>query len=273
MTQALHSRSSWGARYQDGTGPRPLPVTEFWLHHAAGDYAGAGATLEEDRAGVRRLEAIGESRYSCGISYTFPVARSGRIFVGHSMPRIGTHTKGHNTVAAAFCLMQDCRDTPVSSASRQAIAERMVIEHRAGRATRHTLNGGHKDASGNSTSCPEALGMAAVPDINARAAQLWTAGYPKESTDMPTSREVSEDVLGWDTVPAERIPFDVPRETVDVRTALSYAMLWGLEARNAARAAAADAAKTRELLEQLRDVAERLEQQHEDAPPAVPPVQ
>lgn len=194
MTQTLHSRKSWGARYQDGTGPRPLPIEEWWLHHAAGDYAGAGATFDQDAAGVRRLESIGESRFGTGISYTFPVARSGRIFVGHSMPRIGSHTKGHNTIGAAFCLMQNCADTPVTAAQRLAIAQRMVIERRAGRANRHTLNGGHQQASGNSTDCPERYGMAAVDPINDLARELWASGYPATGDDMPTADEIAQAV-------------------------------------------------------------------------------
>ena len=69
-------------------------------------------------------------------------------------------------------------------AQRDAIAARMVIEHRAGRATRHTLNGGHRDASGNSTECPGDAAHATIPDINRRAEKLWTAGYP--TTPPPT---------------------------------------------------------------------------------------
>lgn len=186
MTQRLYARQEWGARYRDGFDDRPLPFTEFWLHHAAGDYAGRAATLDQDKAGVRRLEDIGESRFGGGISYTFPVARSGRIFTGHSIDRRGAHTKGHNTVGSAFCLMQDCRDTAVNADQHLAIAQRMVIEHRAHRATRHTLNGGHTEASGNATSCPERLGLEAVAPINLLADQLWAAGYPNTTPEVGT---------------------------------------------------------------------------------------
>lgn len=182
MTQTLISRASWGARHDDGFGFRPLPIKEWWLHHSVTIAPDLLPPFDDDDRAVRTLETIGEQRFGGGISYTFPVTPVGRIYVGHSLSRLGAHTKGHNTVGAAFVLVGDYSKVAPTEAQRTAIARRMVIEHRAGRATRHTLNGGHRDASGNATACPGNAGHAAVAAINAEAEALWAAGYPTPPT-------------------------------------------------------------------------------------------
>jgi hypothetical protein len=188
MGQALISRASWGARYPDGFRDRPLPIKEWWLHHSVTIAPDLLPPFTDDDAAVRTLENIGQQRFGGGISYTFPVTPVGRIYTGHSFHRQGAHTKGHNTVGAAFVLVGDYTKRAPTDAQRDRIAERMVIEHRAGRATRHTLNGGHRDASGNSTSCPGDAAHAAVPDINRRANALWAAGYPS-TAPTPTPED------------------------------------------------------------------------------------
>lgn len=178
MGQPLISRAAWGARHPDGFRDRPLPISEWWLHHSVTIAPDLVPPFTDDDAAVRTLETIGQQRFGGGISYTFPVTPVGRIYTGHSFDRQGAHTKGHNTPGAAFVLVGDYTKRAPTPAQRDRIAERMVIEHRAGRATRHTLNGGHRDASGNSTSCPGDAAHAAIPDINRRANALWAAGYP-----------------------------------------------------------------------------------------------
>lgn len=191
MTQTLIPRSAWGARYSDGVGPRPLPISEWWLHHSVTIAPDLLPPFTDDDAAIRTLENIGQARFGRGISYTFPVTPVGRIYVGHSMPRVGSHTLGHNTVGAAFVLVGDYTKRPPSNAQRDAIAQRMVIEHAAGRANRHTLNGGHRDASGNSTDCPGDAAEDAIPDINARAQAFWAAVHTGEiMADQQTAAEL-----------------------------------------------------------------------------------
>ena len=187
MTQHLITRQEWGARYADGFRDRPLPVTEFWLHHSVTVAPDLVEPFTDDDEAVRTLERIGQSRFGGGISYNFPVTPVGRIYQGVSMHRVGAHTYMHNTVGAAFVLVGDYSTRVPTDAQRDAIAERMVIEHRAGRANRHTLNGGHRDASSNSTSCPGNGGHSAIADINASAERLWAAG-PAGSGGTPAPK-------------------------------------------------------------------------------------
>lgn len=194
----LISRSAWGARYPDGFEDRPLPVTEFWLHHSVTIAPDLLPPFDDDDEAVRKLESIGQSRFGGGISYTMPVTPIGRIYVGHSFWRKGAHTYRHNTIAAAFCLVGNYETSNVTSAQIEAIASAMVRAQREGLATRHTLNGGHRDASGNSTSCPGAKGEAAIKVINARAEVLWASGYPnevvvEEEDDMYTEEDRERD--------------------------------------------------------------------------------
>lgn len=183
-------RSVWRARYPDGFGNRPLPVTEFWLHHSVTIAPDLVPPFDDDDAAVRTLESIGQSRFGGGISYTYPVTPVGRLYEGHSLGRRGAHTKGHNTVGAAFCLVGNYEVSQPTQAQKAAIANQMVALHRAGKATRHTLNGGHRDTF--ATSCPGRYGYAAIGEINALAEKLWRGDYVP--TPPPIGKVTKEDV-------------------------------------------------------------------------------
>lgn len=182
----LITRKAWGARFRDGFRDRPMPITEWWLHHSVTLAPDLVPPFSDDDAAVRTLERIGEERFGGGISYTYPVTPVGRLYQGHSLHRQGAHTLGHNTVAGAFVFVGDYRKRKPTAAMIEAVAQRMVIDHRAGNATRHTLNGGHRQASKNigTTECPGDAAIAAIPLINARANALWAAGYPNQEDDV-----------------------------------------------------------------------------------------
>lgn len=185
MTQHLITRAEWGARESDGFDDRPMPIREWWLHHTVTVAPDLSAPFTDDDAAIRTLERIGEERFGGGVPYTYPVTPVGRIYQGHSLDRRGAHTKGHNTVGAAFALVGNFDKRTPPPAMEEAIARRMVIDHRAGRAVTHQLEGGHRDVS--QTACPGAAAYARIPFINRRARALWAAGYPNtEEDDMFT---------------------------------------------------------------------------------------
>ena len=191
-------RKQWGAKYDDGFRDRPMPITEYWLHHSVTLAPDLLPPFDDDDAAVRTLERIGQERFKGGISYTYPVTPVGRLYQGLSLNRQGAHTLGHNTVAAAFVLVGDYRKRKPSAAQIEAIARQMVEDHRAGRSTRHTLNGGHRQASKNvgTTECPGDAAIAAIPAINARANELWAAGYPKNQEDDVTPQDKKDIIDG-----------------------------------------------------------------------------
>jgi hypothetical protein len=230
MTIDLITRKEWGARYADGFRDRPMPFSEFWLHHSVTIAPDLVAPFDDDYAAVRTLENIGQSRFGGGISYNQPVTPAGLVFVGVSPHRQGAHTYMHNTAGFAFVLVGDYTSRPPTAAQEEAVARRMVELRRQGLATRHTLNGGHRDASSNSTSCPGNAAHARIPAINARAEELWAAGYgvpggtPGTSVPTPkppTSTSLTVDgYLGPNTIRAWQRIMGTPVDGVISRPSL-----------------------------------------------------
>lgn len=188
MAQKVISRREWGANYPNGFRTRPMPIREYWLHHSVTIAPNLLPPFDDDDAAVRTLERIGQSRFGGGISYTYPVTPVGRIYEGHSLERQGAHTKGHNTVGAAFCLVGNYDVMAPTAAQELAIATRMVEDHRAGDSLTHQLNGGHRDTF--ATSCPGNRAYPRIPAINALARDLWAGKIPSPEDDMPDIKDI-----------------------------------------------------------------------------------
>lgn len=156
------SREEWGAKHDDGAGPAPLPAREVWLHHSA-------TTPPKDATEVRAmraLEQIGEDRFGRGVSYTFAIPPSGRVYQGHSIDRRGAHTKGRNSIARAIVLMGDYSKTPPSEAQVRAVRE-LLAHGRTQGWWAGGLTGGHRDAPKAATSCPGDAAWAFLARFNA----------------------------------------------------------------------------------------------------------
>ena len=188
------SRGRWGARRSRGFGPAYTPALEVWLHHSV-TLAPNLAYLDADRDGVdddeeramRTLEDIGQDRFSGGISYTFAVMPSGRIYEGHGADREGAHTAGRNGIARSIVLVGDYSTHQVTDAQMRAVAHLLQHGKAAGWWRHARLDGGHQQAPGAKTACPGRHAMAAIPRINQLA-----AGPPITTVedDMPTPRDL-----------------------------------------------------------------------------------
>lgn len=190
---AVAPRSEWGARHENGdvaTSGAPvilrLPFTEFWLHHSVTIAPDLVPPFDDEYRAMRALEQIGEDRFGRGISYTWPIMPNGRVYEGHGVDRRGAHTGGRNDIARAICLVGNYDLTPVSRAQIESAAQLMCQEYRAGRATRYTLNGGHRELK--ATNCPGKYGMEAIPAINVRAEQIMR-GAPLEEDDLTPEQD------------------------------------------------------------------------------------
>lgn len=183
-------RKSWGARFAAGFGPAPK-ATELWLHHSVTHSAGEQATEAQDAATIRALEDIGQQRFGGGISYTFAVCRSGRVFEGTGGLRLGAHTGGRNSRARAVVLVDDCTTRRPSDAMIVAVAELIRYGRAAGYWSVDELDGGHRDAPNAATSCPGNAAYAVIPVINSRATTPHLAERPTlEADDMtPEDRD------------------------------------------------------------------------------------
>jgi N-acetylmuramoyl-L-alanine amidase len=178
---SIISRARWGARYERGFGPAPLPASEVWLHHSV--TSAPSADLAREAAAMRVLEDIGEQRFGRGISYTFAVMPSGRIYEGHGVDRVGAHTANRNTIARAIVLVGNYEAQQVTDAQVHAVAALLQHGQSSGWWRQARLNGGHRQAPGAQTACPGRNAMAVIPRINQLAAGAPVGAVPAPPAD------------------------------------------------------------------------------------------
>jgi hypothetical protein len=172
----------WQPRYSNGSTDdqgRPIIIgtsaweaaqRELWAHHSITNPPGPNATLEQDCEHMRAFEAIGQARFGEGISYTWVIMPSGRVFEGHSIDRRGTHTYQRNDRSRAVCF--------AGNFDVAALPDRMV--HAAALLLREinaTFDGGHRDVY--PTACPGQHAYGRLPEIN----RLATSGEPLSVED------------------------------------------------------------------------------------------
>lgn len=176
MTVTIVTRAQWGARAPKSRRYIATPTRDLWLHHFAGD-AWHGA------AGMRACQNFHmNSRGWSDIAYSFCVDVDGTIFEGRGAGVAGGHTAGHNSTSHAISWMANTDATKPTRAMVEATARLAAHGQRSGWWGDWT--GGHREASGASTSCPGRYGMAALPEIRA-----LTALYLDEPTPTTTPTE------------------------------------------------------------------------------------
>lgn len=151
MGVAIAARSSWGARYDDGDLTLSGLAQQVFAHHSVTTQLPASATVEQERAEMRKIESIGESRFGTGISYNVLVFPSGRAYQGVSFNRRGTHTGGMNSTVRSICFAGNydtARPTPAQLATAAAIYHEGQGKWWVSSAPLH----GHRDVK--STACP-----------------------------------------------------------------------------------------------------------------------
>lgn len=182
-------RQRWGAQFARGFAPAPLPAQELWLHHSVTAGGGVAASFETDVRSVQRLEEIGQDRFSGGISYTFAVCESGRVFEGHGVDRRGAHTGGRNSIARAIVLVGNYQAQEPTGPQLAAVAELVALGHVQGWWDRPALDGGHRDAPGASTACPGDRAYRRIADINRVAAGPVAHPFPEQEDDLTPEQD------------------------------------------------------------------------------------
>lgn len=103
---AIISRSQWGARYRNGVGSRPIGSLEKYTHHTVTSHLTESASRTAEERQMRILEDIGQQRFGGGISYSFLIFPSGRIYEGAGVSRISYHSgAGRNTRGAGVAFV------------------------------------------------------------------------------------------------------------------------------------------------------------------------
>lgn len=190
----IHSRSEWGAAHMAGVASAPMPAERVWLHHTAGRSGAAANTVEQDCQLVRDLEQIGQNRFGRGISYSFVITRSGRIFEGTGPGRVGSHTRGQNTASDAIVLTGNYQNIEPNAAQLDALV--WLVKHGAeqGWWKQPELAGGHRDAPGAATACPGSHLVSRIQEVNERVTGHLSAsdGVPivaPDSANLETAQK------------------------------------------------------------------------------------
>jgi peptidoglycan recognition protein len=175
------SRAQWGAKPPLREPYRPPdPATEVFLHHTAGAHQGA--------AGMRSMQTYHQSADPSrdkepwnDIAYNFVVdPHDFKVYEGRGWGVAPGAQKGHNVGTLAICVMGDFRSKIPSQGVLDVIANLIVYGHDLGHIPL-VLTGGHRDAPGQSTSCPGQNLYSKIPAIR----QLL-------EDDMPSIEEIRQ---------------------------------------------------------------------------------
>ena len=196
----IYTRAEWGARYRDGVGTRPIGNLETYLHHTVTAHLSPNATLAQEFAQMRHIEAIGEQRFKGGMSYGLIIFPSGRIHRATSIHRISYHSGGsRNTRGEGICLAGNYDVNPVGTPVRQSLA--WLLNHGVSQGwwRSNRITEGHRDFK--STACPGRYAYPLVKSINASVvAKPPVVTQPK--TAWPYVRLLVDGVRGAVTVRA-----------------------------------------------------------------------
>jgi hypothetical protein len=164
MTVPIATRKSWGARHDDGDQTLSGLALEVFAHHSVTTQLRPDATVEQERAQMRAIESIGESRFGTGISYNVLIFPSGRAYQGVSWNRRGTHTGGRNSTARSICFAGNYEANRPTEA-QIATAAAIYAEGQGKWWVRRAPLFGHRNVK--STACPGKYVYNRLDDIKA----------------------------------------------------------------------------------------------------------
>ncbi len=177
----IASRASWGAQYDDGDLTLTGPANDVFLHHSVTVQLANTASIAAEREQMRKIEAVGETRFGTGISYNVLVFPSGRAYAGVSWNRRGTHTGGRNSTARSICLAGNYDIYLPTDA--QLVTARRIYHGGKGRLWQTAADlYGHRDVK--STACPGRHAYARLDDLRDGASFV---GNPITPPNPPTT--------------------------------------------------------------------------------------
>lgn len=135
---------------------------------------------------LRKLDDIGQARFQGGISYTFILPPSGRIYAGCSIHRIGAHTQDHNSTAAGIALQGNDTTNKPTQEQEESLAWPLNHGVEQGFWVHPVLTGGHRDTK--ATTCPGNAAYPRIPAIN-KLSISWKPGT-RPTAPKPTGMRV-----------------------------------------------------------------------------------
>ncbi|UFU05488.1 peptidoglycan recognition protein family protein [Ruania halotolerans] len=183
---AIASRASWGARYDNGVGNRPVGSLEKYLHHTVTKQLPRGASVTQERAQMRAVESIGEQRFGAGISYNIGIFPSGRIYEGASVHRISYHSgAGRNTRGVGIVLIGNTDTNKITPEQIASLVWLLQEGVRRGWWGDPAITEAHRDFK--QTACPGRYAYAEIDEINALGRGVVIEPAP-DKPELPPSK-------------------------------------------------------------------------------------
>lgn len=217
------SRASWGARPPKSP-PHHIstPSRELWLHHSASPSGGA-----ERIRSIQRFHQ--DARVWNDIAYSYLIAHDGTVYEGRGPGIAGGHTKGHNTISHAICLLGNLNSVNPTSAALESLVWLVQHGHAEGWWPLG-FTGGHRDTRGGGRGdCPGDRLYAQLPEINQaiRTNTMEDDMLPIGPTSSPEEIRLVQQLLSvsyganvaesgnWDTATREAVELHLASFTGD----------------------------------------------------------
>ena len=179
MTYARTWAQTFGSRSRPG---RAIGrVSGRVLHHEAGAPLPASASLSQEVARVRAIDAYHRSLKWAGFGYSAMVALSGRIHEGRGYFRSGAHTRGLNSSALAVVVPGNNPSLPDRAIEAIRAWDRAGIA--AGALTTGGRWTGHRDHG--STSCPGDRPYSKISELNRSTTTPTPSPTPQPPEETP----------------------------------------------------------------------------------------
>lgn len=182
MSAKIRSRSSWGAKRPNGDKTLSGLAREVYLHHTVTAHLSEKATIAQEEAQMRSIEAIGYSRfgrYGQGISYNVVIFPSGRAYQGVSFNRRGAHTDQRNSTARSICFAGNYETKEPTKAQLETAAQILAEGYGKWWVKGAPLKS-HRDIK--ATACPGRLVHSKRSAIVKRAAEISASKKPKATS-------------------------------------------------------------------------------------------
>lgn len=126
----VYSREDWDAADPHGSYTRQSRLIAGVQHHTALPALPAKATVEQECARMRQIQASHLSQGWTDIGYAYVIFPSRRIYEGRPAEYVGAHTLGHNTGYAGWALdgnYETSRPTKAAIASCHRVRKLMGV--------------------------------------------------------------------------------------------------------------------------------------------------
>ncbi len=186
-------REAWGAREPRHRNWIAEPTDELWLHHTAGALdANGNGVYDDDCRAIQDFHM--DVRDWSDIAYSFLTAINGVSFEGRGAMVVGGHTRGRNSKSHGLCAIGNFEVQRPTPELLEELAN-LVVHGLIKGWWRTDITGPHKEAPGASTACCGKYLIREIPNINARAAEIWDELMNGTQKEEPPEMAITEEEI------------------------------------------------------------------------------